>query len=137
MFSMYVHPVRLPTNCYASTSVEVIAVGNGKTSDKSDISLQLKYAHLEIIPFKDCGQLYPDTLAFGLYICATSAANDLQSVCGGDSGGPLITSSDNTLVGITAFITKSEIILTNLFYIFASDLFLIIFLICNKYSLKQ
>lgn len=116
---MYVQPVRIPTNCFASTNVDVIAIGHGKTSDASDVSANLKYAHLKIIPFEDCGKLYPDTAFFGSYICAKSAVNDYQSVCGGDSGGPLITNSDYTLVGIAAFITKCKTYI----YLFISLLF--------------
>lgn len=106
---MFVQPVRFPTNCYVQTDIDVIAVGHGKINDKSDVSLQLKYAHLKLIPLRDCARLYPDKIVSGSYICAKSSSNDYQSVCGGDSGGPLITKSDKKLIGISAFITISKI----------------------------
>lgn len=102
-------PVRFPSNCFTQSDVDVIAVGHGKTSDKSDVSLHLKYAHLRVIPLKDCARLYPDKIVSGSYICAKSSSNDYQSVCGGDSGGPLIRKSDKKLIGISAFITISKI----------------------------
>lgn len=109
LFSIFVQPVRFPTNCFTQTYVDVIAVGHGKTSDKSDISLRLKYAHLKVIPLTDCARLYPDKIISGSYICAKSSSNDYQSVCGGDSGGPLVTESDKRLIGISAFVTISKL----------------------------
>lgn len=108
-FSIFVQPVRFTSNCYLQTDIDVIAVGHGKTSDKSDVSIQLKYANLRLIPLKDCARLYPDKIVSDLYICAKSSSNDYQSTCGGDSGGPLITKSDKKLIGISAFITISKI----------------------------
>lgn len=115
VFSIFVQPVRFPTNCYIQTDVDVIAVGHGKTSDKSDVSIQLKYAHLKLIPLRVCARLYPDKIVSNSYICAKSSSNDYQSVCGGDSGGPLITKSDKKLIGISAFITISKIQSTALY----------------------
>lgn len=101
-------PVRFPTNCFTQTDVDVIAVGHGKTSDNSEISMRLKYAHLKTIPLTDCARLYPDKIISGSYICAKSSSNGYQSVCGGDSGGPLVTKSNKQLIGISAFVTKSK-----------------------------
>lgn len=109
MFSIYVQPIHFPENCHAQTNDDVIAVGHGKTSDKSDVSVQLKYTNLKLIPLKDCGQLYPDEISSGSYICARSSVNNYQSVCGGDSGGPLIKKLDNTLIGIAAFVAIRKI----------------------------
>lgn len=115
MFSIYVQPVRFPTNCDAQSNGDAIAIGHGKTSDGSDVSMQLKYTHLKLIPLKDCGQLYPDKISSGSYICARSSVGDYKSVCGGDSGGPLISKLDNTLIGIASFITICKIHLS-IFY---------------------
>lgn len=123
VFSIFVQPVRFPTNCFTQTDVDVIAVGHGKTGDKSDVSLRLKYAHLKVIPLTDCARLYPDKIVSGSYICAKSSTNDNQSVCGGDSGGPLITKSDKRLIGISAFVTISKIH-SSTQYVFFANIFL-------------
>lgn len=111
MFSPHVQPVRFPRNCHVQSNTEVVAIGHGKTSDKSDVSKHLKYSHLKLIPLKDCGQLYPDKIFSGSYICASSSKDDFQSVCGGDSGGPLLRKEDNSIIGIAAFVTKCKIYL--------------------------
>lgn len=124
--------MRLSTNCRAQSNVDVIAIGHGKTSDKSDVSAHLKYTHLKLIPLKDCEQLYPDKISSGSYICARSSVDDYQSVCGGDSGGPLLTKFDHTLIGIASFVTRCKIHLSKFYYNNYTFLFVLIFKFCSN-----
>lgn len=67
----------------------------------SDLAPQLQWAPLEIITNSQCGRYYNLVMA-GTIICAQGQRK--ESVCYGDSGGPLILRSDNsTLIGVTSF----------------------------------
>lgn len=121
-------PVRFSTTCNPMTNVTAIAIGHGKTSDTSKVSRHLKYALLKVIPLNECAQFYADKVLSGSYICAKSTTDDYESVCGGDSGGPLINESDKTLIGVTAFVSKSAIHYSSIDFCSLFDLIEIIYI---------
>lgn len=106
-FSSEIQSIPLPTNCASLENRDVVAMGNGVTGNDANISLQLKYAELKIIPQNLCNDIFPILLGRESVICAFSERK--QSVCSGDSGGPLVSVEDGTLIGISAFVHKCKI----------------------------
>lgn len=90
------------------TVADVIAVGHGRTGNGGSISMQLNYAELKTKPLKDCNDFFTITITYDTFVCAQSA-KDNQSVCTGDSGGPLFRKSDNTLIGVVDLISAGKI----------------------------
>lgn len=110
-FTQNIQPIDLPKTCDEPKNADVVAVGHGKTSDDSDVSLQLNYALLTTLPSNLCRKVFPILSGRKSVICAISTEKDFQSVCGGDSGGPLITLSEPTLIGVSDFVRMGKIIL--------------------------
>ena len=82
------------TNCYG--------VGWGKTKS-GELSTKLRQAKMTIVSNKECGKIFPVTQN---QICAGTGKN---TVCEGDSGGPLqCLNEDNTwtVEGITSYVEE-------------------------------
>lgn len=107
-FSEYIQPVKLPTTCNAPELAEGIAVGNGAIGDYSGISKQLHYAILTTDPMKVCRKVYPFLYWRKSVICASNGLQQ-QSICRGDSGGPLISRQNRTLIGVSCFVQNGNI----------------------------
>ncbi|XP_055323342.1 transmembrane protease serine 9-like [Sitodiplosis mosellana] len=102
-FSDYIQPVKLSTTCKIPEKTESIAIGNGAINDKSGLSPQLQYAILKTAPLKVCRKVYPLLFWRKSVICASNGLQQ-QSICRGDSGGPLISRSNHTLIGLSSFV---------------------------------
>lgn len=109
-FSWYIQPVLLPKTCETNENIEVIAMGNGATSNTGIVSPQLQFAVLKTLPMKTCRKKFSFLFWRKSVICAIDKENG-QSVCMGDSGGPLLRVSDRTLIGISSFITSGKLII--------------------------
>lgn len=107
-FTKNIKPVNLPKRCKSPVGLDVVAVGHGKTSDNGGVSLQLNYIQLKTVPLKQCSTLFPIFSFYDTYVCAQSENYGYQSVCNGDSGGPLISLKDNTLIGVADFVVIGE-----------------------------
>lgn len=107
-FSDYIQPVKLPTTCNEPQNIETIAVGNGAISDKTKISPQLNFAILKTETVKVCRNVYPTNFWRKSVICASNQLLN-QSICRGDSGGPLIDIFNNTLIGVACFVRLGNI----------------------------
>lgn len=100
-FSSTIQPVRMPTD-KAPEYVDAIVLGNGGCSSPS---AQLQFAALTTYSFTFCQKMFSHVIQWSdAYICAYGR----QSTCKGDSGGPLITRADNTLIGILSFGAKGN-----------------------------
>lgn len=106
-FTSSIQPAHLPTTCESTENIDVIALGNGATSNEAGISPQLRFALLKTLPLNICRRVFPIILLRKSLLCAY---NDVvpQSVCQGDSGGPLI-KSDGTLIGVSCFVRHGKI----------------------------
>lgn len=102
-FTEHIQPVKLPNTCKAQENIEVVAIGNGATSDDSSVSPSLQYTILKTDPLKVCRKVYPILFWRKSVFCASHELKE-QSICRGDSGGPLINQSDNTLIGLSCFV---------------------------------
>lgn len=101
-FTNRIKPALLPKTTNDSyIGREVIASGWGRNNQNSS---ELRWTQMRIISNSDCKKIFGPAV-FNETICAQG--DKLQSICDGDSGGPLILKSDNrTLVGITQFATS-------------------------------
>lgn len=103
-FTKNIKPVSLPAICAEPAIDDVVVVGHGKTSDNGKVSMQLNYAHLTTIPLNVCEKVFPIVSGRKSVICAMRTEPGYQSVCNGDSGGPMVRLSDRTLIGISCFV---------------------------------
>lgn len=110
-FNKNIQPVKLPNSCDSTVGLDVIAIGHGRTSNNGGISMPLNYVQLKAIPLKNCSFSFPVMNDHDSFICVNGENKDdsYQSICIGDSGGPLITKSDNTLIGVANFISISKL----------------------------
>lgn len=100
-FSDAIQPVNLACSS-TNNNVNVIAIGNGLVHTKADdIAPILQYASMRTVSKERCSQYIPIPPFRKSIICAKGIEN--QSVCRGDSGGPLIDASNLNLVGIASF----------------------------------
>lgn len=94
----------IPFACSSSTDsgLDVIAIGNGITKD-SDVSLPeiLQYTELKTISKWSCLKSFPFLIFRQSVVCVKG--EEQRSACHGDSGGPLISASNNKLMGLTSF----------------------------------
>lgn len=95
-FSAKIQPARMPTACEAPQHGAAIAMGYGGWTP------QLQYAVMDIRPSDIYCNIYQSIKWDDSLICAFDFISQ-QSTCYGDSGSPLITLSDNTLIGILNF----------------------------------
>lgn len=106
--STQIPPVDLPDNCSPLKTDNVIAIGHGNTNNNGVRSDQLNFATMQIVPSSVCHEAFPIIFGERSVFCALNI-NSNQSVCDGDSGGPLISETDHELVGISSFIGPGEI----------------------------
>lgn len=104
-FSETIRPAQMPTVCETLENIVVLAVGNGATG-RDTISNRLKFAVLKTLPFKSCRKAFPFLKKRESILCAYNDVN-YQTISTGDFGGPLISSVDNTLIGISSFLGKN------------------------------
>lgn len=84
-----------------SDGIDVIAIGNGITSDDAQIVAPiLQYAEMKTTTLLSCVKLFPSLLFRKSVICVQG--EEQRSVCHGDSGGPLI-APKRSLIGLTSF----------------------------------
>lgn len=95
-----IKPVSL--GCTSSNNVEAVAIGNGlmHSSDK-DLAPILQYANLKTISLLKCVPFFP-IIAFRKSVLCVKGL-EKESVCNGDSGGPLIEAQSKNLIGVTSF----------------------------------
>lgn len=91
----------MPTTCYVHDNTDTIAIGHGATSKQSGLSEQLNYALFKTMPAKACRRQFPFLLNHNSVLCVHSEL--FQSIYKGDSGGPLITTANSTLIGVSSF----------------------------------
>lgn len=111
-FSNEIRPVQLPTVCKTPENIIAYAIGNGVMNVGSSTSKPLKYAMLKTLPFKTCHKIFPVLRKRTSVFCAYNGENH-QTICNKDIGGPLISSVDNKLIGISSFLGKFLYFLTN------------------------
>lgn len=102
-FGPTVHPAVLPEpDLFLRFHEEVLVSGWGRTSTVGPHADQLQYARLMVAPNAVCRPLYNPGVVRDTTLCAQGATG--QSVCNGDSGGPMVLARDGrTLVGVTSF----------------------------------
>lgn len=102
-FSDVIQPISIA--CSLNTDVDVIAIGNGLThAEADDLSDTLQFAYMKTISkFKCFLSLFMVSFHKSM-ICAKGEEN--QSICKGDSGGPLIEAKSRSLVGISSFLSS-------------------------------
>lgn len=87
----------MPITCKSPENLIALAVGNGAMTRGTN---SVQFAVLKTQPFRRCHQSLPYPQKSVLH-----ALNDVnyQSICNGDIGGPLLSSVDKTLIGISSF----------------------------------
>lgn len=110
-FNKNIQPAKLPNSCDSTVGLDVIAIGHGRTSNNGGISMPLNYVPMKSIPLQNCSFSFPVMKDHDSFVCVNGENKDdtTQSICVGDSGGPLITKSDNTLIGVANFISISKL----------------------------
>lgn len=110
-FNKNVQPVKLPSSCDETVGLDVIAIGHGRTSNAGGISMPLNYVQMKSIPLKNCSFSFPVFEEHDTFVCVNgeNAGDTRQSICTGDSGGPLITVANNTLIGVANFLSISKL----------------------------
>lgn len=107
-FSKYIQPVPLPKVCKSTEGIDSLVMGNGATSNSNSLlDPELSFAFLTTISPSECEKTFPGISFLKSIICAQNAVNG-QSICKGDSGGPLITRSDGILIGVSSFVHKGK-----------------------------
>lgn len=104
-FSTNVRPVNLPTKCKSAENVDAIAMGKGVT-DEDALPQQLRFAFLKTLSSNVCHQTFSKLSTVRSILCANGETAG-SGICGGDSGGPLITRKDGILIGIASFIREN------------------------------
>lgn len=123
-FNKYVKPVKLSSKCESTENLDVLVVGNGIQDEAEDYKMPavLQYTKLKTMTDRKCIQYYP-FISSKQKICAGN--RDGSSACYGDSGGPLIRTKDNALIGILNFTHKSGCfggypqVFSNIFYYYS------------------
>lgn len=105
----------MPRMCEVPQKTKMYAVGNGRINTHSDISKQVLFATLETVPLHVCWRKYVMLFLRKSIVCAMDKSN-YQSICDGDSGGP-ITKLDGTLIGVIAATSAGSVFTLDAFKI--------------------
>lgn len=99
-----IKPVTLPTKCTSPATKDVIVIGNGATGNLRPPSKEINFAVMKTISLKKCrqGSTSLSTIFFRKGIFCAQNGHKLQALCKGDSGGPLISRMNNTLIGVAS-----------------------------------
>ncbi|XP_055587371.1 collagenase-like [Uranotaenia lowii] len=103
VYTSNVKPITLPKIGESNSFVgyKPIVMGFGKTGDSSDLSINLRYAEVNVISNSECISTYgPETVADST-MCAVGLAG--QSACTSDSGGPVV--YNNIQIGVISFVS--------------------------------
>jgi len=104
-FSKSIKPIQLPSKAQAAdTYVKTVLIvsGFGKMASKKESTI-LQYTEVIGISDTECKKTYGNYLTPSI-LCTNGYANKNQGSCSGDSGGPLITKGNNSIVvGIVSF----------------------------------
>lgn len=92
----------MPKTCKSPVDVDVVAVGHGKTDNK------LHYAQLKTKPMMDCKNMVPTIDFLTFYVCTRAMDDIYKSVCKGNSGGPVVTMSDDTMIAVADFLISGK-----------------------------
>lgn len=107
-FTEYVQAVPLPKVCDSTEGIDTLVMGTGATSNSvSAFNPQLSFACLQTISASECQNTFPFFSTRKSVICAQNSVNN-QSICNGDSGGPMVTKSDGILIAVSAFVHKGK-----------------------------
>lgn len=103
LFGPTVHPAVLPEpDLVLNRNEEVLVSGWGKIKSGETHSERLQFARLIVVSNAICRPLYNPFVVRDSTLCAHGL--NRQSVCNGDSGGPMVLARDGrTLVGVTSF----------------------------------
>lgn len=103
-FSEVIKPI--PIACSVSEGMDVLAIGNGHTSDAyPGLPPILQYTELKTTNLQACLRSFPFLFSRKSVLCVVGEEH--KSACRGDSGGPLVTlTPDDALVGLTSFGSK-------------------------------
>lgn len=94
----------IPLACSSTSGLDVIAIGNGITKNTArSIPPILQFTHLRTVAKFDCLGEFPFLIFQTNVICAEG--NGKNSVCRGDSGGPLASAKTGSLVGVASFVS--------------------------------
>lgn len=94
-----IKPVNL--RCSSSSGLDVTVIGNGKMHNKDkDIANILQYTQEKTVSILRCAVISPILIFRTTLLCVKG--EEKRSVCNGDSGGPMIVTNDNKLIGVTS-----------------------------------
>lgn len=102
-FSDTIQPVKLPkpaNETFAGKTVIVSGWGY-LHSDAISLSEELQFAKLVVIEQNTCENVFGNIFVRDSTICAQG--KNLESVCNGDSGGPMVLEEGGELIGIVSF----------------------------------
>lgn len=104
-FSAVIQPIKL-TCAPNKHLLDVIVIGNGHMRPANGtIAPILQWSKLKTVSYGECLREFPFLLFRKSVVCARGKQK--ESACYGDSGGPLIASVDNTLIGLASFVSPS------------------------------
>lgn len=113
-FNSYIQPINLvPLSQATSTFVGQVTtvLGFGYTSDTDpNMSSDLLYTNVIVIPNSNCTIYYGSSVVTVNTLCAVGYPNLVQSICSGDSGGPMVIANSDgsyTQIGINSFVATT------------------------------
>lgn len=114
-FTKNIHPISLVPTFMANETFlgqTAIIAGYGLMDDEYlDNSKDLLWAKVVVIENKECMAEYGDAIVIESTLCARGWNNTNQSICSGDSGGPLIIETDKgsfMQIGINSFTAEDR-----------------------------
>lgn len=99
-FSHVIQPISFPSVCDIHEGLKLIAIGNGRCGTHHQIPPIVQYTTLQTIPFEECTKIFNDIDKTKTF-CAMGLRN--EAITDGDSGGPVVHPTQNTLYGISSF----------------------------------
>lgn len=101
--SKNIKAINMPKSCEYPIDVDIMAISHGKVSSK------LNYAQLTTKSVSVCDKMFPVIDYLDLYMCSRAKDESYRSVCKGNSGGPVVTMSDNTLMAVADFLVSGKL----------------------------
>lgn len=113
-YTSSIQPISLLTSSEAENSFDgqaAIVMGFGYMSDSDPTeSPDLLYTNVIVIANSLCTSYYGSSIISAGTMCAKGASSSTQSICSGDSGGPMVISDGSggyTQIGINSFVSTS------------------------------
>lgn len=103
IYSIFVKPAIFPDMCDLFDLVDgmnLTVIGNGKDGNEGEMAETLQHTTLTTTSSSECKEIY-SFINRNKIFCAKGSFN--ESICGGDSGGPIVHPITHTIFGVSSF----------------------------------